>query len=75
MLSADELPYAICIESIVISIIKTNIETGLITGSLGRQFLQNNNHFNADSSGNGRIFIIAGFSFAVIWSENGCYLF
>ena len=65
----------ICIENIVISIIKTNLETGLMTGSLGGQLLQNNNHFNANSSVNGIIFIMAGFSFAVIWSENGCYLF
>ena len=41
-----------------------------MTRSLGGQFLQNNNHFNANSSGNGIIFIMAGFSFAVIWSEN-----
>ena len=54
----------------MISIIETNLETGLMTRSLGGQFLQNNNHFNANSSGNGIIFIMAGFSFAVIWSEN-----
>ena len=59
----------------MISITKTNLETDLMTGSLGGNFLQNNNHFNANSSGNGIIFIMAGFSFAVIWSENGCYLF
>ena len=75
LLSVDELPDSICIENIVISIIKTNLETGLMTRSLGGQFLPNNNHFNANSSGNGIIFIMAGFSFAVIWSENGCYLF
>ena len=57
----------------MISIIKTNLVTGLMTQSLGEQFLQNNNHFNANSSGNGIIFIMAGFSFAVICSENGCY--
>ena len=70
--SVDELPDSICI---VISIIKTNLETGLMAGRLGGQFLQNINHFNANSSGNGIIFIVAGFSFAVIWSGNGCYLF
>ena len=75
LLSVDELLDSICIENIVISIIKANLETGLMTRSLGGQFLQNNNHFNANSSGNGIIFIMAGFSFAVIWSESGCYLF
>ena len=75
LLSADELPDSICIEKTVISIIKTNLETGLMTRSLGGQFLQNNNHFNVNGSGNGIIYIMAGFSFAVIWSENGCYLF
>ena len=55
----------------MISIIKTNLETGLMTESLGGQFLQNNNYFNANSSGNGIIFIMRGFSFAVIWSEKG----
>ena len=59
----------------MISITKTNLETGLMTGSLGGQFLRNNSHFNANSSGNGIIFIMAGFSFALTWSENGCYLF
>ena len=73
--SVDELPDLICIENIVISIIKTNLETALMTGSLGGQFLQNNNHFNVNSSGNGIIFIMAGFSFANTLSENGCYLF
>ena len=52
----------------MISIIKTNPETGLMTRSPWGQFLQNNKHFNANSSGNGMIFIMAGFSFAVIWS-------
>ena len=61
--------------SIVISIIKTNLETGLMTESLGRRFLQNNNHFNANNSGNGIIFIMGGFSFAVTRSENWFYLF
>ena len=61
--------------SIVISIIKTNLETGSMTESLGRRFLQNNNHFNANNSGNGIIFIMGGFSFAVTRSENWCYLF
>ena len=75
LLSVDELPNSIYISNIVMSIIKTNLETDLMTGSLGGQFLQNNNHFNANSSGNGIIFITAGFSFAVIWSHNGCYLF
>ena len=75
LLSVDELPDLIRIKNIVISYIKTNPETGLITWSLGGQFLQNNCHFNANSSGNGIIFIMAGFSFAVIWSENGCYFF
>ena len=75
LLNVDELPGSICIENTVISIIKTNLETGLMTRSLRGRFLQNNNHFNANSSGNGIIFIMAGFSFAVIWSENGCYLF
>ena len=75
LLSIDELPDSICIENVVISIIKTNLETGLMTGSLEGQFLQNNNHFNKNSSDNGIIFIMAGFSFAVIWSENGCYFF
>ena len=59
----------------MISIIKTNLETGLMTESLGGQFLQNNNYFNANSSGNGIIFIMRGFSFAVIWSEKRYYLF
>ena len=75
LLSVDELPDSICIEKTVISIIKTNLETGLMTRSLGGQFLQNNNHFNVNGSGNGIIYIMSGFSFAVIWSENGCYLF
>ena len=66
LLSVDEPPDSICIENIVTSIIKTNLEIGLMTRSLGGQFLQNNNHFNANSSGNGIIFIMAGFSFAVI---------
>ena len=35
LLSIDELPDCICIENIVISIVKTNLETGLMTGSLG----------------------------------------
>ena len=73
--SVDELPDSICIENIFISIIKTNDEAGLITRSLGGQFFQNNNHFNSNSLSNGIIFIKTGFSFAVIWSENGCYLF
>ena len=34
--SVDELPDSICI---VISIIKTNLETGLMAGRLGGQFL------------------------------------
>ena len=59
----------------MISITKTNLETDLMTGSLGGHFLQNNNHFNANSSGNGIIFIMAGFSFVLTWSENACYFF
>ena len=35
LLNVDELSDSICIESIMISIIKTNLETGLMTGSLG----------------------------------------
>ena len=35
LLSVDELPDSICIENMVISIIKTNLETGLMTRSLG----------------------------------------
>ena len=66
LLSVDEPSDSICIENIVTSIIKTNLEIGLMTRSLGGQFLQNNNHFNANSSGNGIIFIMASFSFAVI---------
>ena len=43
LLNVDELSDSICIESIMISIIKTNLETGLMTGSLGGgQFLQFN---------------------------------
>ena len=37
-LSVDDLPDSICIKNIVISIIKTNLETGLMTGSLGDSF-------------------------------------
>ena len=37
LLSVDELPDSICIENIVISIINTNLETGLMTRSLGGQ--------------------------------------
>ena len=40
LLSIDELPDSICIENVVISIIKTNLETGLMTGSLGEVFTE-----------------------------------
>ena len=59
----------------MISIIKTNLEACLMTGSLWGQFLQNNNYFNVSSSGNGIMFIMAGFSFAIVWNENACYFF
>ena len=43
LLNVDELSDLICIESIMISIIKTNLETDLMTASLGGgQFLQFN---------------------------------
>ena len=43
LLSVDELSDSICIENIMISIIKTNLETGLMMGNLGGgQFLQFN---------------------------------
>ena len=38
LLSVDDLPDSICSENIVISIIKTNLETSLMTGSLGDSF-------------------------------------
>ena len=41
LLNVDELSDSICIESIMISIIKTNLETGLMTGSLGGDSLYN----------------------------------
>ena len=75
LLSVDELPDSVCIENIVISIIKTNLETGLMTRSLGGTVFTEQQPLDANSSGNGVIFIMAGFTFAVIWSENGCYLF
>ena len=46
-----------------------------MTGSLWGQFLQNSNYFNVSSSGNGIMFIMAGFSFAIVWNENACYFF
>ena len=43
LLSVDELSDSICIENIMISIIKTNLETGLMMVNLGGgQFLQFN---------------------------------
>ena len=38
LLSVDDLPDSICIENIVISITKINLETGLMTGSPGDSF-------------------------------------
>ena len=70
LLSVDKLPSLIPMENILISITKTNLETGLMMRSQREQFLQNSNQFNANSLGSGIIFIIGGLSFAVIWSEN-----
>ena len=75
LLSVDELSGLIPIENILISITKTNLETGLMTRSQREQFLQNSNQFDANSFGSGIIFIIGGLSFAVIWSEKAYYLF
>ena len=74
LLSVDELLGSIPIEKILISITKTNLETGLMTRSQREPFIQHNNQFNANSLESGVIFIIGGLSFAVIWIENVCYL-
>ena len=47
----------------------------LMTRSQREQIIQNSNRFNVNSLGSKIVFIIEGLGFAVMWSQNACYLF
>ena len=72
-LNVNELSNAALLE-IFYSLRKLRLETGLISLNVEENFLNNFNQFSANRGRNGIIFIIRGFSFIIIYTNQGVYL-
>ena len=74
-LDVDRLPETVSFENFRIPVCKTHLQDGLITKNESENFLQVSEYFNSNPSRSGLIFIIDGFTFAIIYSDRGVYVF
>ena len=74
MLPADRLPDIVSFEGFNIQIHKAHLQDGLLRRT-NESFLQISDHFNSNSGRSGMIFIIGGFTFSIIYTSAGVYVF